>query len=258
MKIVNDHCYGLSHSIDLISTLPNVFKVNSLKQMLINLSGLIDNEDISLLKKLFECISFKENAVNRGKYQAVLAGSYPAFLAGKVKRYSDIDVFILWNSNDWIDTSFFKTLHILRRRNENAISVEREYIQPYQSAPNGIYTVVDVGRLQFIVKHYEQECSCMYHIDKYFFSSFHHVTRWKLLVMSKLINEKESDIILPKYIPFKEDCGVITERIIIESDDEKRYPAKHADNTVDLYPPTLFQQALHHILKAKDRNHMNI
>ena len=73
----------------------------------------------------------------------------------------------------------------------------------------------------------------MFHIDRYFFHSFHHVTRWKLIVISKLVGEKKIDIILQKYIPFKEDCGIVTEKITIENDSEKKYPTKHLNNMVE-------------------------
>ena len=97
----------------------------------------------------------------------------------------------------------------------------------------------------------------MYHIDRTFFNSFHHVTRWKLLVCSIFDTKKnvKTQVILPKYIFFKEDLGIITEKIAIDLDVKGKYHKKHQNNMVDLYPPKLFQQALNCILKEKSLKH---
>ena len=100
----------------------------------------------------------------------------------------------------------------------------------------------------------------MFHIDKIFFQTFHHVTRWKLIVFSMFHIKKgvKIDVMLEKYIPFQEESGVITEMITIENDTRKSYPTKHRDNRLNLYPPNLFQQSLHFIMKEKYQKHMVI
>ena len=55
----------------------------------------------------------------------------------------------------------------------------------------------------------------------------------------------KSDIIISKYIPFKEKSGIITQTIRIGDGEIGSYPMKHKDNICNLYPPNLFQQALH-------------
>ena len=157
---------SIHFSKNLLSSLEN------LKKLLINLSGLgtEDTEKLNMLRELFSCISFKENASIRGKYQAVAAASYPAFLAKAAKKYNDIDIFVLWNANDHINMRFVKSLHKLDSRTRPIINQQK---LPYASI-NGIMKVVNVGRLQIIVKEYDHHCDCMSHIDKIFFETFHH------------------------------------------------------------------------------------
>ena len=58
---------------------------------------------------------------------------------------------------------------------------------------------------------------------------------------------------LAKYICFDE-----VSRMITENNGEKKYPTKHLDNRVNLYPPNLFQQALHFIIKDRYKKHMTL
>ena len=240
------NCYSMQNSKELISSLPNSFKVVNFKKTLIGLSC-INTEKLALLKELFTYISFKENATSRGKYQAIVAGSYPAFLGKAVKKFKDIDIFILWNVNGCINMRFSTLLHML---GDGCNIKEQKLIY---SSLNGICTIVNIGKLQMIVKKYDHYCYCMYHIDSIFFRDFHHVTRWKLITFSSndIKSEMKKDVILPKYIPFNEHMCVITENITIECNSEKSYPSKHLDNRLDLFPPKLFQQALHVLVKDK-------
>ena len=142
---------------------------------------------------------------------------------------------------------FSKLLHMLGDGDNRK---ERKLIY---SSLNGICTIVNIGKLQIIVKEYDHYCYCMYHIDSLFFRHFHHVTRWKLIVFSShdVKSGMKKDVVLPKYNPFNEQMCVVTEMITIERNSEKSYPTKHLDNRLDLFPPKLFQQALHILVKDK-------
>ena len=67
---------------------------------------------------------------------------------------------------------------------------------------------------------------------------------------------EKSDYILPKYIPYSDQYGIVTKTIRIKQDsmeqeDSHTYPEKHINNRKDLNPPNLFQQSLHAIIKYK-------
>ena len=115
-----------------------------------------------------------------------------------------------------------------------------------------IYSVTNIGKLQVILRGYDR-CDCIHHIDRFFFETFHDVTRWKLIVFTICDKERRSkkDGILLKYIPYNENKGIIAKIISITLSDMK-YPKKHIDNRKDLHPPSLFQQSLLTIFKCKD------
>ena len=100
----------------------------------------------------------------------------------------------------------------------------------------------------------------MFHIDSLLFRDFHHVTRWKLIVFSTfdIKSGVKIDVLLLKYVSFDEESCVVTEMITIEHNSEKTYPTKHLNNRLNLYPPNLFQQALHFIIKDRYQKHMII
>ena len=85
-------------------------------------------------------------------------------------------------------------------------------------------------------------------------TAFHHVTRWKLLVFS--IKEQDGvgkyDLVIPKYIPYDEESGVVTETITIDDEvEDDKYPGKHRDNFMHRFPLSLYQQALRATMKVK-------
>ena len=59
-----------------------------------------DKAKLDILQKLFQRISFKENACDSRNIQALISGSSPTFVAGKMKSYNDEDIFLLWEPND--------------------------------------------------------------------------------------------------------------------------------------------------------------
>lgn len=253
-----EYCYStkavecLVHSSLLKSTIRGL-RYDNLQQTLYDFAG----GDHSWLKKLFKMISFELNAPQSGKLQAVIAGSYPSYLAGKVKKFEDIDIFILWNPNLEYSTSI-EVVHAALEY----INTEREEKKAYDcsyyhnSSMDGIMRISNIGKLQFILKEYEHTCHCMFHLDRYFFRTFHHVTRWKLLVFPIKDNtgSKLWDLVVPKYISYEEERGVVTKEITINIAEDAGagalpYPAKHKDNQLNFCPPSLYQQAFRAVMK---------
>ena len=82
----NDQCYELPPNSNQLyaATKPKCLATDNFKQLLISYSGLAKNDlKYNHLIKLMKCISFKLNAKERGKMQAICSGSYCAFLAKK-------------------------------------------------------------------------------------------------------------------------------------------------------------------------------
>ena len=115
---------------------------------------------------------------------------------------------------------------------------------------DGILYVATIGKVHFIVKLYRQWCHCNFHIDTYFFNDFHHVSRWRL-IFYKMIDKhsgKTFHLAIPKYIWHKEEDGIITEKITITKYDPSCLQ-KNLNNRLNLNPPSLFQQALHAVMR---------
>ena len=238
-------------------TLPNIIKVDNFKLFLIILSGIVDDGSTpkyAALKRMFQQVSFKQKAYTRGKVRALVAGSYPTFLAGKVKKYNDIDIFLLFTTfRDPAICEVWDCLEILSN-GEGCRNADKHYEDLGLILTRGgrtggqIRKIANVGKIQFILRDYEG-CECTHHLDKIFFRNFHDVTRWKLVIFTIYTKFGKKDGILWKYIPYDEENGIITKRISISEGDGK-YPLKHIDNKVDNFPPSLFQQSLLTIFKC--------
>ena len=204
-----------------------------------------DKVKYNALVQLFDLLSFYRNDATHSKEKekmlAIVAGSYAAFLANAVHRHKDVDVFVLWNP----PVHGFQWFPLLRILDPNYAFMNDGYL--YEDA----FRIANIGRLQIIVMKYENPCRCVFHVDKLFFEDWHHVTRYELLVF-QTINKHglKKDVYTPKYIPYNEDDGIITETIRIpKALDEKKYPGKHRNNMVNLHPPSLRIQALLKVIK---------
>ena len=168
---------------------------------------------------------------------AICTGSFASFVEKKVKTFNDIDIFILVNplKSPGLYQKILQTLIVL---NKSKIT------HPYLRTSKRIMYVCNVGKLQFILINWFN-CICHFHIDRLFFTGFHFITRYRLLV----IRGKNKDILIPKYIPSRKEEGIIAEYIPIpEHFDKKKYPGKHIENVKNLEPPSLYQQCFDKLL----------
>ena len=144
------------------------------------------------------------------KAAAIIAGSYPAYLAGKVKSYNDIDIFILITPQEYL------------QGHRNIMRIVRDYLNRRRrlyKGVNGIYAIVNFGRLQFILKEFKVSCSgntcdCEYAFNKYFFKEFKHCTRYRLFFY---LYESTRFKAIIKYIPKDEDRQILAKRTCILS-----------------------------------------
>ena len=61
-----------------------------------------ESDEYAVLKKiLFQHLTFEERRVE-GKLHAIVAGSYPTYLGRAVKKYDDVDVFVIANDVDLV------------------------------------------------------------------------------------------------------------------------------------------------------------
>ena len=180
---------------------------------------------------------------------AFVAGSFPASLAKAVKTYNDIDVFVPVTS---------KNLNVL----EKIWPVFSGY-RATRSGRSGVYdqhfsnilSVKNFGKIQIILKYHNEGCLCDFHIDTFFFMSFHHVTRWKLEVYREFyivryiykndeIVAKKTSIPPPPTIKGVVVRRCSTGRFKIKYNKGTPYPQKHSNNVLDYGPPRLADQAL--------------
>ena len=113
--------------------------------------------------------------------------------ANAVKDFNDIDVFIPVDveREPELFTSIAETLMSIQIINDK--TQQRLY-----TYTRDIIQVTTVGRLQLILKFYAS-CPCHFHLDRFFFSTFHHATRYRLLFLSPAEREWR----IPKFGPAK-------------------------------------------------------
>ena len=213
------------------------------------------NRYLTFDKKDF-CIA--DNTVSQeeaGKFHAVVAGSYPAKLAGAVKRYGDVDIFVIVTDRTLGNLS--SLWNALPARNTAADDVS------YYNNMANILSVNNFGLVQIIVKYYPTGCLCDRHLNTDFFKDFHHCTRWKIDVFADL----RLNVI--RYMPLESgsDGSILCEETSLTLRYTKkvvrtngkfrskivpaRYPNKHATNILNNGPPTLEHQALHVLLRSR-------
>ena len=256
--------YEIQEIYDVVKSNRAVLPINNFKSYL-QLYIDINLENHVLLhvtiKQLFQCISFKQNARSRGKIQAIVAGSFPAYLARYTKRFNDIDIFLLFeNHNNPLMYQVIQFIKIIANLTNQQLS--NDYDDGITDE-NQILYVLNIGRLQFILRRYIH-CDCIAHIDNIFFKSFHHITRWKLYIYTEYdkLSKQKKDIAICVYIPYNKH--IITEQITfpekLDNKRKKRYPFKHLNNRCNkyFYPPSLFQQALIKLQRMKGLSPMVI
>ena len=88
-----------------------------------------------------------------------------------------------------------------------------------------IIKVLVVDRLQIILCYYDS-CRCNFHLDRIYFTMFHHVTRYRFLVYrEELGNGEYGDVWFPKYMPYAKELHLISKNVkIINDDSEKKHP----------------------------------
>ena len=209
-----------------------------------------ESVEYALLKKvLFQHLTFDDRYAV-GKLYAIVAGSYPAFLGKTVKRYGDVDVFIIANDANLIQD----LLHTLLCPICTSQGIRGRAVlhDAYEYHENGdIITVKIFGKIQLIVKrHYA--CLCDFHLNARFFKDFHHCTRWRLYVFKNLF------LVGYMHLERGRDRGIICRKTAItlkrahDWGTSGLYPNKHIDNVLNFEPPTLSRQALHVILRNKN------
>ena len=246
------------------------------KEELLRLSGLSPaSDEYSLLKEILDrFLTFDKKhfcdateAVlqeEAGKFHAVVAGSYPAKLANVVKKYGDVDVFVVVTDRTLDGLNELWTLLHDDSRSE-------EVAWRYYNGVDNVLTVSDFGAVQIIVKYHEVGCLCDHHLNADFFKNFHHCTRWKIDVFDDV------GLNAIRYMPLERRSGgggegegernVVCEETSLTLRYSKkivrewgkfrckivpaRYPNKHATNVSDNGPPTLAHQALHVLLRRK-------
>ena len=213
-----------------------------------------ESDEYAVLKKvLFQHLTFVERRVE-GKLHAIVAGSYPTYLGGAVKKYGDVDVFIIANDVDLV-RNLLRLLHPdtdLWRYPAHRTHNEKDNNRHWE-AYGDVISVKTFGKVQLIFQHHYVACLCDFHLNASYFRDFHHCTRWRLDVFKNFF--------LVRYMPLerkRRDQDIICDRTAIffkntwtRGDIFKAYPYKHMNNVSDFGPPKLSQQALHVVLKKK-------
>ena len=186
---------------------------------------------------------------------AVVAGSYPATLAKAVKKYQDIDVFVLVTKQNLRILN--KIWHMLVP--QQSLGYDRVFA-------NDILTVKNFGKLQIIVRWVGDGCLCDYHIDRSVFKKFHHVTRWKLDVFEGFYVARyiyadagivaKRTTINPKIKPIVMQDD-LTQSICLKQPLKTPYPQKHLKNILNYGPPSLVEQSLHAYLEKSCNSGIN-
>ena len=102
------------------------------------------------------------------KINAVVAGSYPAFLGNVVKKFGDIDVFVIVTDSD---LGSYKLLSN-RLRGINLADVHQPVLIDYEKFYDKILSVSKMGKIQLVLVYYPCGCFCDHHINNVFFQGF--------------------------------------------------------------------------------------
>ena len=206
------------------------------KRYLLESSGL-NNENESLVTVLNE-LTF--NQENTGLF-SVVAGSFAAFKANAVKRYRDIDVFVLIRKHNLEQLD--RIWHLFS--NNATLQYDRLF-------KDDILAVKQFGIIQIILKYYPKNCLCSWHVDTYFFASFHHVTRWKLDLCNGFFLPRyiyfnssiiaKATVIDRSYPAFKESIVLVLGKFRVVQ--TLLYPQKHLNNQIEFGPPSLLEQSI--------------
>ena len=188
------------------------------------------------LEEIFKLISFKETADKRGKILGIVAGSFPAFLSKKVKRFNDIDIFLMMRRNDSI--RIIRLLLSLCQSIENTHAFTEYY--------NG-FTAYNFSKLQFIVHRYDA-CPCIHHLSLRPLRTFHNCTRFRLHMASSINNQ--DDHMFLTYLKDYSKEGICCRETAIAST-APDYPKKHQTNVTNLSPPSLYFQCLNVLMEIK-------
>ena len=214
-----------------------------------------ESDEYAVLKKvLFQHLTFVERRVE-GKLHAIVAGSYPTYLGRAVKKYGDVDVFIIANDVDLV-RNLLRLLHPgthLWRYPAHITNDEKDNNRHWE-AYGDVISVKTFGKVQLIFQHHYVACLCDFHLNASYFRDFHHCTRWRLDVFENFF--------LVRYMPLERKrrdpdiiicagTAIFFKNTWTRGDIFKTYPYKHMNNVSDFGPPKLSQQALHVVLKKK-------
>lgn len=198
--------------------------------------------------------------VDYSKFPAIIAGSYPAYIAGAVRKYSDVDLFVIVTeaSVPYL-AELWHCLHDGDVINEGGAQLAQALY--WETMYKDILWVKNFGSVQIILRFYSFGCMCDRHLNTVFFKDFHHCTRWKLDVFA-------DGTFAPRYMHLEggpQQNVICQESAITPLFDKKlhlnrlgqwssetvprTYPNKHLANVVDSGPPKLSQQAGHVLLR---------
>ena len=240
--------------------LMNCIPCKNFEKWLLDMSGLLPtSHDYNILEFiLFDFLNFRiENAhgmvgtrENDRKFPAIVAGSFPAYLGKTVKKFEDIDVFVIVTE---ASLKHFAPLwsSIIQAHHMRSNSFDEALLAYYKHEFQQILWVENFGKVQIILKFHPQACLCDHHINAEIFKQFHHCSRWRLHVYE--------DHFMARYMHLEggKRGNVICESsaITLSYDNAKNlsksYPTKHLHNVLDFGPPTLAQQALHVTLRKQ-------
>lgn len=237
----------------------DVIKFSDIRKWILDNANLQKGAKLDIFKEFLNHLSFQHDAKEKRKLRTVITGSYPSTKAGCIARYRDIDIWIFWNHRyhpcyKWIDLLYL---------------IEPELTCDYDSKIPGLLKIATIGRIQFLVIHYEkksnggdfeEDCLCDYHIQKCFPDS-HNVTRYRLIVFENYkpvntrLRSEKVDLATPSYIPYNEDSGILAKQTSLDDykDNGDLYPGKHLQNSPSLSPPTLFYQAMLNIGRKREK-----
>ena len=153
-----------------------------------------ESDEYAVLKKvLFQHLTFEERRVE-GKLHAIVAGSYPTYLGRVVKKYGDVDVFIIANDVDLVRNLLrllHPDIHPLRYYPAHVKNGDNRHWEAY----GDVISVKNFGKVQLILKHHYFACLCDFHLNASYFRDFHHCTRWRLDVFKNFF--------LVRYMPLE-------------------------------------------------------
>ena len=260
-----EDCYSYHNTGNILKKLrllnrSDVLKFRDIRTWIAEQTGIPKNT--SKYEKLKEFLSYLffdagDQKPKGRKLKAIIAGSFAASKARNVKKYRDIDIWILWDPEPCYCQACYGTKYIFecKYRWLNLINfISKDINYDYTGIIPGLIKIITTGKVQFLLLQYDRNefpsaCLCDYHITNCF-STTHNVTRYRLLIIEDYRLQGESrkmDFGIPCYIPFNKH--VLAKETAINSIQDTLYPSKHLTNSPSVSPPTLFYQALLVLLK---------